>query len=58
MSIHEMYFVDEFFKSEVDAFVVKHQTTHAGAFKCIEIKEAYERRLGSYYHADKRRLRQ
>lgn len=57
MSITELYFEDMYFKSEVDRFVEKHKTTYAGAFKCMEIIEAYERRLYSIYHTDIRRAK-
>lgn len=57
MNIYELYFEDAYFKDKVDNYVVKHMTTHTGAFKCMEIKEAYERRLYSINHTDLRRLR-
>lgn len=57
MNIYELYFEDAYFKEEVDTFVAKHMTTHTGAFKCMEIKEAYERRLYSIYHTDIRRAK-
>ena len=56
MSITELYFEDRYFKSEVDQFVEKHKTTYAGAFKCMEIIEAYQRRLSILYHGSNRRL--
>lgn len=58
MGIYQMYFEDDFFKAKVDAYVIKHMTTYAGAFNCIEIKEAYERRLKSYFDFEHRRDRQ
>ena len=57
MTIHELYFEDAYFKDKVDNFVEKHLTTYSSAFKCMEIKEAYERRLCSINHLENRRLR-
>lgn len=45
MGIHEMYFADDYFKRLVDRYVNLHRTTYLGAFKSIEIQEAYKRHL-------------
>lgn len=47
MNIYELYFHDNFFRNKVDDFVIKHRTDPVGAFKCMEIKEAYRKRLNS-----------
>ena len=50
MNIYEMYFECEDFRNIVDSFVVKHRTTHLGAFKCMEIIEAYKAYLKALKH--------
>lgn len=57
MTIQELYFEDAYFKDKVDKFAEKHRTSYTGAFKCMEIKDAYERRLCSINHAEFRRAR-
>lgn len=45
MNIYEMYFESEHFRAIVDKFVIKHKTSYVGAFKCMEIIEAYKAHL-------------
>lgn len=47
MNIYELYFADEYFRRKVDKFVNKHRTSYVGAFKCIEVINAYKARIGS-----------
>ena len=58
MGIHEMYFEDEYFREIVDNFVMKHMTTYSAAFRCLEIIEAFKKRLSTYYDAEHRRSRE
>lgn len=49
MNIYELYFTSGYFRNIVDNYVIKHRTSYIGAFKCIEIIEAYKTHIGYLY---------
>lgn len=55
MNIYEMYFSSSYFRNIVDNYVILHRTSYVGAFKCMEIIDAYKKHL---HHLSNKSLRE